>query len=79
MFSKFERISSDEVETTSKKQDDVPSSVDSRFLEIGGFINKLFPGFNQENQPRPGRNPGGIDFPGNSQFYPGPIQVSILL
>ncbi|XP_026315397.1 rac guanine nucleotide exchange factor JJ-like [Hyposmocoma kahamanoa] len=74
VFSNFERIKCDEVESGSKNQD-VPSSVDSRFFGLGGFINQLFPGFNQGNQPRPGRNPGGIDFPGNSQFYPGrPIQ-----
>lgn len=76
VFSNFERIKCDEVESGSKNQD-VPSSVDSRFFGLGGFIKQLFPGFNQGNQPRPGRNPGGIDFPGNSQFYPGrPIQVS---
>lgn len=77
VFLNFERIRSGEVESVNKKQEDVPSSVDSRFFDLGGFINQLLPGFNQGNQPRPGRNPGGIDFPGNSQFYPGrPIQVS---
>ncbi|XP_049867875.1 uncharacterized protein LOC126368050 [Pectinophora gossypiella] len=72
--SKSEETNSTEVEL-SKKADGAPTSVDSRFFDLGGIINQLFPGFNQGNQGGPGGNPAGMDFPANSQFYPTfPIQ-----
>ncbi|XP_028174997.1 uncharacterized protein LOC114363471 isoform X1 [Ostrinia furnacalis] len=43
-----------------------PAPVSSRFLDLGGVIRQLFPGF---NQGAPGGSPG-LNFPPNSQFYP---------
>ncbi|KAL0880909.1 hypothetical protein ABMA27_002081 [Loxostege sticticalis] len=43
-----------------------PGPISSRFLDLGGVISQLFPGF---NQGAPGGSPG-LNFPPNSQFYP---------
>ncbi|CAH0406961.1 unnamed protein product [Chilo suppressalis] len=45
-----------------------PTKVESRFFDLGGVINQLFPGFNQGGGV--GGNPG-LNLPSNSQFYPG--------